>query len=211
MSVLARYVAGAAGISVLIAALSPPVEELAGQLFYVHMIQHLALMLVVPLLLAFAAGTRARLPSWLGPAGVGALFASVMWVWHIPSLYEAALANVGLHVLEHASFLIAGWFFWVVLLGRGGHGYLARLGLTFVTTLHSGALGALIALASGVLYDSHRATATLHGLTALEDQQLAGAVMWVPTGTFFLMVMLGLLLKLLKDFDRRPQPAGDAS
>ena len=204
-----RFVAGAVGTVILVGALSPPAERLATDLFAAHMVQHLSLMLVVPLLLAFATGRPSTLPARLGPGAAGSLFAAVMWVWHVPALYDAAVANVALHVLEHASFVGAGWFFWAVVLGRGRHTHLARLGLTFGTTLQSGALGALIAFASSPLYTAHLATTSVHGLTPLEDQQLAGALMWIPPGTLFLVAMLTLLFGLLKSFDRTERAVGE--
>lgn len=192
-----------AAAAVLLVALSPPAEAISSTLFSAHMVQHLALLLVVPLLLIAGTAREMRLSSALtSPLTVGALQIVVMWFWHLPVFYDAAVDNVAVHVLEHASFLVAGVLFWVVVIGRGReHGHLTRVGLVFATALQSSALGALIAFATGVLYSSHLSSTARFDLTPLEDQQLAGAIMWVPPGVVYLVIMLVLLAKAFKTYE----------
>jgi cytochrome c oxidase assembly factor CtaG len=98
-------------------------------------------------------------------------------------LFDAAVASVLFHRLQHLSFLVTALLFWWSVLRRSNCG-LAAWHL-FVTMLHTSVLGALMALAPRVLYDAQTATAGAWGLTALEDQQLAGIIMWIPAGTVY--------------------------
>ncbi|MEA2446601.1 MAG: putative rane protein [Actinomycetota bacterium] len=197
----------AAGIAVLIVALAPPLHTVADDLFSVHMVQHLMLVLVAAPLLAWSAPAPARLPQLLRkPLVVGALHAMALWAWHLPVLYDAAIANPLLHIVEHGSFLVTAYLFWDVVIGKAGaDDQLRRVGLVFATTLQSGALGAVIAFASSVLYTAHVASAPVRGLTPLEDQQLAGAIMWVPPGAVYVIVMLVLLWSAFKRYETAEQ------
>ena len=192
----AAFVAGAV---VLAASLSPPFHTAADERFSAHMVQHLLVMLVAAALLAW--GAPARLSPMLSkPVVVGALHTAAMWAWHLPVLYDAAAANVALHAVEHASFLGTAYLFWVVVIGRPGVGdHLTRVALVFAVALQSSALGAIIAMASSVLYSAHLDTSA--PLTPLEDQQLAGAIMWVPPGMLYLVVMIALLWSAFRSYE----------
>jgi cytochrome c oxidase assembly factor CtaG len=192
-----------AGIVVALVALSPPVEELAGDLFYAHMIQHLILLFVVPPLLVAGWPRSLRLPTVLTiPLVVWILQTVALWAWHLPSLYDAAIANPFLHMTEHATFVGTGVLFWGTVMGRFGHiERLSRVGLVFATALQSAALGALLAFAAAPLYHSHLSTTQQHGLTPLEDQQLAGGIMWVPPGVVYIVVMIVLLARWFQSMD----------
>lgn len=192
------------GLALLILVLSPPVHAVSDELFSAHMVQHLVLVLVAAPFIAW--GIDVKLPRILRrPAVIWGLHALALWAWHLPLLYDAAVANIPLHLLEHATFLGTGVLFWGAVLGRMGLDHLRRLGLTFATTLQSAALGAIIAFASTPLYASHLSTAPKQGLTPLEDQQLAGAIMWVPPGTIYLVVMLLLLWGAFRRYERVQQ------
>ena len=141
------------------------------------------------------------MPRWAGPIAIVIVHAVALWAWHLPALYDAAIENAYLHALEHLSFLATAMAFWAFVLGRSGDlDRLQRVGLVFVTALQSSALGALIAFASEPLYRAHLAKTS--GLTALEDQQLAGAVMWIPPGVVYLCVMLVLLYGWFAQLER---------
>ena len=141
------------------------------------------------------------MPRWAGPIAIVIAHAVALWAWHLPALYDAAIENSLLHALEHLLFLATAMAFWAFVLGRSGHlDRLQRVGLVFVTALQSSALGALIAFASEPLYRAHLVNTS--GLTALEDQQLAGAIMWVPPGVVYLCVMLVLLYGWFAQLER---------
>ena len=204
----------AAGWLVLAAALVSPIDTLGGALFSMHMVQHELLMVVAaPLLVlsrpleawtwGIAREWRAPLSSagrweplaslWraaTSPAGAWVFHAAALWAWHMPPAFEAALRNEGWHALQHATFFTSALaFWWSVLRGRP-HG--AGLASVFTTMLHTGALGALLTFAPYPWY-RHYAGQRLFELTALEDQQLGGLVMWVLGGLPYLAAALALL------------------
>ena len=189
-----------AGVVVVLAAVLSPLEELAAEYFSAHMAQHLALVLVAAPLIAVS--RVVSIPSSLrSVALVAVAHAIAMWAWHLPAAYDAAMENPFLHLLEHASFLMTAVLFWDVTLDRAGDRF-KRLGLVFATMLQSGALGAVIAFTPTPLYEWH----VSHGSgNVLNDQQLAGVIMWVPPGVVYLAVMVGLLARALSAFDAAEQ------
>lgn len=220
----------AAGLLVLVVALLSPVDTVGGLLFSAHMVQHLLLTAVAAPLIAFArpgritffalpVGVRRRLGAvWSRasvraiaralrhPLCVGALFALALWAWHLPSLYEAALQSEVLHGLEHLSFFGTALLFWSFVRDSGAEGS-SRTGqailLTFFTMMHSGVLGVLIALAPLPWYEPHAAGTAGWALSPLEDQQLAGLLMWVPGGLVHLGAALWLFAAWLKSSEVR--------
>ena len=191
-----------------LATLSPPVHQRADQLFTIHMLQHLVLVFCVAPLLVFA---TPRAPGWLRSIGVAVvLHAVALWAWHLPVLYDAAVNSAPLHIVEHGSFLATAWLFWGAVAARWAPGDpLRRAGAVFVTGLHSAALGAIITLASEPLYDAHLGHEHGWDLTPLEDQQLAGGIMWVPPGVVYLVItilLLGLWIKQSSGGDAQLQP-----
>ncbi len=219
----------AAGWLTIVFAQVSPLAFLSEQLFSAHMSQHELLMLVAaPLMVlgrpmyvmlwAFGANERLQIASatrapavsrtWrfiTMPLFVWTLHAASLWLWHLPALYEAAVANQNIHLVQHAFFLgSAALFWWTVVNGRHGRAaYGAAVVYVFTTMLHSGVLGAMVALAPGVWYPSYAVTAPAWGLTGLEDQQLAGLIMWVPFGIVFLVIGLALFAAWLGESDRR--------
>lgn len=213
----------AAGEIVLLIALVSPLEALAGLLLSGHMTQHLLLMTLAPLLLlagrpqiAFAWALPRRWTEaialddgwWLprrvfqvsvGPFPATALHGMALWVWHAPAAYEAALQSTTLHALEHAMFLGTALLFWQSLIGSARLASTAAAAMlaALITIIHSGFLGALITFAPRPLYASYAATAPTLGLGALEDQQLAGVLMWVPAGLAYLLAAVVLAWRLL--------------
>jgi cytochrome c oxidase assembly factor CtaG len=146
---------------------------------------------------------------WITRPGVATLLHGLaIWVWHVPGPFEAALAHEGMHWLQHASFLITALLFWWALLqGRShGRGYGAAVMYLFATTLHTTLLGALLVLSPRPWYPA--SGSSLWNLTPLEDQQLAGLVMWVPAGLVYWTAALalgGLWIVRSGDAAGRPQ------
>lgn len=207
----------AAGWLVLVAALVSPIDALGSVLFAAHMVQHELLMVVAAPLLVLgrplAVWVWALPPAWrsaLGgffhrsawrrpwllitaPLSAWVLHALALWLWHVPALFEAALASEFVHAVQHICFLGTALIFWWSVLGvvTRRHRGIALLSL-FTTMVHTGALGALLTLSTVVWYPTYRASASAWGLTPLEDQQLGGIVMWVPSG--FVYVACGLFM-----------------
>jgi putative membrane protein len=213
----------------LFIALVSPLDAVSDVLFSAHMLQHELLMLVAAPLLVYAQPLRtyvwalsprlreptlrvAKSPAvdrtfhfLTGPLTALVVHGVVRWLWHVPSLFEAALANEWLHGLQHATFFVSAMLFWWALVhGRYGRlGYGVSVLFVFATSMHTGALGALIALARGPLYPTHaQRFAALRG-DALADQQLAGLVMWVGAGLLFMVLGLSLFLAWLGEAERR--------
>jgi len=208
----------ALGWSALVTAVAPPIDIMATQLFSIHMVQHELIMLIgAPLLIAgrplpvildgMSPGMRSATVALLqgrpgaaawrtatNPAVAWGAHGIVLWVWHVPALYEWAVRNEGVHALQHAMFLAtAALFWWGLLYGRYGRvGYGAAVFYVFTTVVHTGLLGAALTLTGVPLYPGYIATSHRHGVDALADQQLAGIIMWVPAG--FILTLLGLAL-----------------
>jgi cytochrome c oxidase assembly factor CtaG len=174
---IAQVTAFASGIGMLALAVVSPLHHVAERFLWAHMVQHELLMVVAaPLLVlgkplqSFVWVQPVRVPRWLGdPLVAWALHAAAIWLWHAPRLFEAALANEMVHFAQHASFLGSAILFWWTILARPQLGAMASL---FTTMLYTGALGALMTFSRASWYPGF----------GLEDQQLAGLVMWVPAG-----------------------------
>ena len=217
-----RVVSFAAGIATLFVALISPLDALDDQLFAAHMVQHLLLMMVAAPLLVFSRPAMAFLWAfpisarraigglWLGaglqrgvralmsPFVVWMLCSMVLWFWHIPGPYNWALENEGVHTLEHFCFFITALMFWSLVIEPFGRRRLEYGGaLLFVATfgVQNGLLGALLTLAGHPFYRAHFETTAVWGLTPLEDQQLAGIIMWIPASVIHLS-SLGILFVL---------------
>lgn len=221
---LALYVAGWLALA---GALVSPLHWWGEHLFTAHMIEHEIVMVVAaPLLVAgrplgaalwafpdrlrrrLAGAAQGGLWRWLSlPATATILHGLAIWVWHMPPLFDATVTHVGLHRAQHLSFLLSGLLFWWALLRRAHPA--AAAGHLFITMVHTGVLGALLTFSPRVLYTQQTVHAALWGLTALEDQQIAGLVMWVPGGTVYAAVMLTMVSRWVRRSNRGWRP-GDA-
>lgn len=209
-----------AGLLSLVIAVVSPLDALSAALFSAHMAQHLLLILVaapllvlgaplVPMLWALPRDTRRSLTRgwmrqhivrsiWRGvstPLVVLMLHAFAIWVWHLPPLYEGAIRHGWLHTLEHAVFLGTGLLFWWTLLPTGGHRRLSPgLGVLYVfaAAMQSGLLGVLMLLSPSAWYPVHAPYVEAWNMTPLEDQQLAGVIMWIPAGAIYTIAALSL-------------------
>ncbi len=223
-----------AGLVVLFIAIISPLDALSEELFSAHMIQHLLLMLVAAPL--FVIGRFSLAVAWVIPVRWTSRFWKewrwkqiwgfltrpmtafllhnfAMWIWHMPRFYEASLRVEWIHYLEHASFFLTAWLFWQVFadLSENAHrGSSARFGvgifMIFGVMLVSGFLGVLITFSPFVWYPIHIHETALYGLTALEDQQLAGTLMWVPANVVYLASVLGVMGRWLFAMDAVETP-----
>jgi putative membrane protein len=230
MSVTRRRIAFAACAALsIVVALAPPLGTLAHDLLWVHMVQHELLMIVAAPLLVFGSPLLAflwtlrpparrtamrmlRQPAvvtvWsvvTAPAVVFLLHAAALWAWHVPALYGAAIRSAAVHAVEHACFFVsAGLFWWGITRGRYGRlGYGSAVLYVFATAMHSGLLGAALTLSPRAWYPAHAATTAAWGLSPLEDQQLAGLVMWIPASVIFVAAGLCYFALWLKESERR--------
>jgi putative membrane protein len=220
------------GIAVLVVALLSPLSSLDDQLFSAHMAQHLLLMLVAPPLLVYgrpimawmcalpvparraiggawsgSRGVQRALALLMHPLPVWVLASAVLWFWHLPLPYRWAAASEGVHVFEHFCLFASSLMFWSLVIepyGRRHTDY--GLSLLFVATfsVQMGMLGAILTFASHPLYMA-AGLQLPWGFTPLQDQQLAGVVMWVPVGLVHLSTMAILFLAWLRHAERRAQ------
>jgi len=209
---------GGALLCVLIALVSP-VDALAEQLFSMHMVQHVLLLDVAPILAILGLTrvllrplTRAvralerRAGPLAQPAFAAVLYIAVIWTWHVPGAYDAALRHPAVHLLEHASFLLAGSLYWWHLLSpiRGrlrlqGLGPVAYMGST---KLFVGALGMALAFAPSALYPYYVHHARVWGLSAGDDQSIAGLVMAVEQSLVMGVALVVLFIGALSESER---------
>ena len=192
-----------AGWMVVALALVSPLCPLSVSLFSARVAQHMLLALVAaPLVVAgrpmqAIAAFRAsfRLQQWARPAPLSAttVFALLLWFWHAPGPYAATFGSTLVYWTMHLTVTGSALWLWYGLLDRRRTTLMHRVAAGVASTVQMGFLGALITLAPRPLYAPHVLTTAAWGLTQLQDQQLGGAIMWVPgCGIFLAVAMLTL-------------------
>ncbi len=191
-----RAVAFSAGILVLLGAIASPLAALGERMFLWHMVQHILLVDFAPILLIVGCNEALlkpvtlrlrsfqRILGWLSrPAIVVVLYAGTLWIWHVPALYNLALAESGVHAAQHASMLAVGLVFWWHVFepiasahSIRGPGVFPFMGVTKFST---GVLASLLTFLpeAGFVYDFYVDQPRTLGLSATDDQRLGGAVM----------------------------------
>ena len=221
-----RLVAFQAGLFTLFLALSSPLHELAERLLQFHMVQHLALMMVVPLLLLLGAPILPLLRGLPRPVlqrGLSYVFASASLqclgrflthpvvcllaftvsnvAWHLPGPYELALRSEFWHDVQHICFLSTGLLFWWPVLqpwpSRSRWPLWTMVPYLLVADIQNTALSAFLIFSERVLYPAYAAVPRLWGVSVLDDQAAAGAIMWVPGSVIFLVPVAVLSIRLL--------------
>lgn len=218
--------AAVAALAVWLVAVNPAFARLGEERFAWHMVQHLLFTMVVPPLIVLArpgppvasalakvrhrfaprsartgsTAIRRRHPSRRGGAATvaAALVATaVLWLWHVPALYDAAVDLPMVHGLEHATLIVSATVAWWLIASRAS-ARAAGLVALVVMAVGGSTLGALLTFAPGPLYRSHEALGD-----ALADQQLAGLLMWVPGGVVPLLGAVILTTTALTEAARR--------
>jgi putative membrane protein len=213
----------------LVLALDSPLHKLGEVLFSAHMTQHEVLMVVAAPLIVFSKPLIASLfalpeswRGWLGksvkspafssawqrltaPLTVWLLHGVAIWAWHIPFLYQATLDDEFVHAIQHICFFgTALLFWWTLTHGRYGRlGYGVAFVYVFTTALHTSILGALMTFTQRGWYPLYAGRTAPWGLTPLEDQQLGGLIMWIPSGVVFLVIGLAIFAAWLGESERR--------
>lgn len=133
------------------------------------------------------------------------LEAAALWLWHTPLLCQAALTSDWVHAAQHISFLGTAVLFWSALygVGRSAMSYGTATLYVFGTAVHCSALGALLTFSTVLWYPACATTTAQWGLAPIQDQQLSGAITWVPSGVVFIVVALALMARWLSESDRR--------
>lgn len=218
------------GIAALLLALESPLDEVADDLFSAHMLQHMLLLLVIPPLLVAGRpvitwlwafdldARRAVVRGWtraglqtafhflMRPLLVWALLTVALCFWHLPGPYGWALQHEWVHDLEHLSFLALSLAFWTIVIEPYGQRRALSYGATIVFVVSSGfvmsLIGAVLTLAPHPVYAVHLDTVR-YGMTALEDQQLAGIIMWIPSNLVHLGALCAVFFAWFRADERR--------
>lgn len=201
----AQTLSFASGLIVLFAALNGPIHDLSDYyLFSAHMVQHLLLtLLVTPLLIAGTPGwmlrpllrvspVAAAARAVTGPAACFVVFNVTVVAWHLPPLYNLAMADHRIHIVQHLSFLVASTLMWWPLLSPLPElprlSYPQQMLYTFLLMLPMSVLGIYLTYADRLLYPAYESAPRIWGISPLEDQLIGGLIMWILGG----MVLLGV-------------------
>ena len=225
-----------AGLASIFLSVSSPLDAFANLWLTAHMIQHILLMMVAPPLLLLGnpfLPLLRGLPSSVSKHGLGPFLASrllesfgrrlthpiVCWIafmsatvaWHLPPMYEMALRSQTLHEVEHLCFLATALLFWWPVLqpwpSRVQWPRWAMIPYLFLADFQNTALSAYLIFCDRVVYPTYAAAPRLPGMSALQDQAAAGAIMWVP-GSLAFLVAVGLIsVEVLSSRRRAVRPS----
>jgi cytochrome c oxidase assembly factor CtaG len=234
-----RLVAYLAGLILLGVALMSPIDVLGGQLFTMHMIQHLLLVMIVPPLLLLAnplpfymwglpgtprrevgrllnrkSAVRRGLHAVTAPGLVWMAFVAVFLGWHDPKAYNAALRSDAIHDLEHLTFFVSAMLFWWLVVGAGPRlrplSRAVRIGLLLAVVPVNMAAGVAIAFASQPIYTYYTTVPRLGGLTVMLDQMIGGVIMWIPGSMMFILAALILISRMVQaEAEKEPLPESE--
>lgn len=212
------------GMALALVALVSPVDRLAEQLFFMHMVQHLLLLDLAPILVLLGLTkvilrpiTRRlmRLERAAGPLAhpifaVGC-YVVVMWSWHVPALYDGALRYAGVHTLEHLTLALAGGLYWWHLLSpiraRKRLGGMGPVVYMLSTKLLVGLLGIGLAFAPRAIYDFYERQPGYWGLSAGTDQAIGGLIMATEQSIVMGIALTYLFVRALGESEREQQRA----
>lgn len=214
-----------AGALIAALALVSPVAGLSGDLLAAHMVQHVLLLFVAapvlalgdpgPAVLAALPRRRRRvLSAWRrapallhrpggGVAAAAVASAAALWLWHAPPLYDAAVRLPVLHVLEHTTLLVPAVALWgAVVRRRTRHRqlFLVTVLASALLVMQGGVLAAILVFVPEPLYAVHDTAPW--GLGALEDQRLAGVLLWVVGGPAYALVAVIAMVRGLHATER---------
>lgn len=174
-------------------------------LFSAHMIQHLLLTLLVPPLLIVGVPGWMLRPALQYPAiGATARFLTrakvcfaafnlVLIAWHLPVLYNAAMANHGVHIVQHLMFMAAAVMLWWPVLSQLPElprlSYPMQMLYLFLTTIPMSIVAVYITYSENLLYPAYAAAPRIWNLSPMEDQLVGGLIMWIPGGLLFFAVI----------------------
>lgn len=201
-----------AGLFVIFASLNGPLHDLSDYyLFSAHMVQHLLLSLAVPpLLLVGTPGWLLRPLLAVRPIGSIAravtkpircfiIFNVVISLWHLPPLYNTAMAYHPVHIVQHLTFMAASVLMWWPFLSPMPElprlAYPGQMLYCFLMVIPMSIIAIYIAMADHVLYPAYSIAPRIWDLTPMSDQQIGGLIMWVPGGLLFYVVMTFVFFK----------------
>jgi cytochrome c oxidase assembly factor CtaG len=221
-----RLAAFLGGLTAIAVALGSPLHALGSQLLQAHMVQHLLLMMVAPPLLWLGAPLlpllqglpRSSLRLWVGPLSAWpaltrmgqwvthlpvawVVYVGSAWAWHTPLLYERALTSEFWHYAQHTCFFATALAFWWPVVrpwpSRPMVPSWAMVLYLILADLQNTVLSAWLVFAERLIYPSYATASRLWGISALDDQAAAGAIMWVPGSVAFLLPLAWIVGQIL--------------
>ncbi|SVA34295.1 uncharacterized protein METZ01_LOCUS87149 [marine metagenome] len=219
-------------LAALLVALISPVDVYSNDLFFIHMIQHLLLVMVAAPLIRIASpiaeylwglpeSIRRPIGNMLAKKGLirvflygvttplvaWFLFAIVMWVWHVPGIYDMALRFKQLHDFEHLTMFFAGIVFWWPVLGSPvlfqQLAFPFRFLYLFLALMQNVILAAILTYSDTAIYQFYVDSPLHWGISATADQQLGGVLMWLVGSMMFAGVTIVLIYMWLERDHRR--------
>ncbi len=217
-----RLMTFVSGLLALAIALISPLDSLGDQLMVMHMVQHMLLLDVGPLLLVLGLtkgllrpitrklhALERRAGALAHPATAVLLYAGLLWLWHIPALYDRAQGSDVVHALEHVCFFAAGSLYWWHLASpirsRMRVGGLGPVGYLVSSKLLVGVLGIVLAFAPSNLYPFYAHQPYYWGLTPLDDQMMAGLVMALEQSIVMGIALAFLFVRMLGEEEQAAQ------
>jgi putative membrane protein len=212
---VARQACFYAGVLVLVLALVSPVDTIGeNRVFWMHMVQHLMLGDLAPLLIVLgltgpilrpvlALPGLGRLRMLAHPLVALPLWAIAFYAWHLPALYQAALADPVVHDLEHLCFFWTGLLMWAVVVeplpGPAWFGSGAKAAYVLVVRTLSAVLATIFIWAGQPLYPHYAAGERIWGISPGTDQVIGGAIMFIEGATVTVLVFVWLFLRWLRE------------
>ena len=182
-----------------------------GYLFSAHMVQHLVLTLVAPPMLVMGTPGWMLRPTlqWRGvgpvarwltsPAHCFIIFNVVLAAWHLPPMYELAMAYHPVHIVQHLCFMTAAVLMWWPVLSPLPElprlSYPGQMLYLFLLSIPMSLVAICIGYSDQILYPSYASAARIWGITPMEDQMLGALVMWIPSGLFFFAIISVVFFK----------------
>jgi len=215
-----------AGEIALFAAIVSPLHEFAETSLMAHMIQHVLLMMVAPPLLLLGAPHLVLLSGlsrgalhyivrpflvWtplkraghllLDPLSCWIVFVGSTLAWHTPVMFELALGSEFWHMIEHICFLATALLFWGPVIqpwpSRARWPRWGMIPYLFLADFQNSALSAFLIFCDRVVYPTYATAPGIFGMSALDDQAAAGAIMWVPGSVAFLIPLVVISIRLM--------------
>lgn len=185
-----RPVVGLSGLCVVAVVFVSPLCALSSALFAARTVHHVLLVAVAAPMLALSLPPAPR----SGVLGALSLQAATFWAWHAPAAYGWALSHDAVYWVMQATLLGSALWFWSAVLAARA---LAAAGALLLASIAMGLLGAVLTFSQHPFYAPHATSAFAWGVSPLEDQQIAGLIMWVPAAGIYLLVALGAVRRLL--------------
>lgn len=212
----------AVGLAVVLAALVSPIDSLGDQLLVMHMVQHMLLLDIAPILMILSLNrvllrpvTRRlhalerRAGFFAHPAFAAAAYVGLLWAWHVPAMYDLALRHSAIHALEHLCFSAAGTLYWWHLLSpiRSRHRLTGMGPVAYMvsTKLLVGALGIVLAFAPASIYPFYAHHPHYWGLSPSQDQSMAGLLMALEQSIVMGIALVVVFVRMLTESEREQQ------